>query len=77
MKPVQITLLALIVIVAALVLFVVLRNPQPPLLPADPAHAVFSGSAACLDCHGPDGDLPRSKQHPLGPECLRCHGRSP
>jgi hypothetical protein len=48
---------------------------QPPLIPGNDTHAVFESAAACLACHGPAGVLPRSARHPLGDDCLRCHGR--
>ena len=59
---------------AILVLLLALRNPQPPLMPRDDEHNSFVSSAACLACHGPDGALPQRRSHPLGPDCLRCHG---
>ena len=29
----------------------------------------------CADCHGPEGEYPRGKKHPLGADCTRCHDR--
>jgi hypothetical protein len=69
----QIVLLGVLVAVAALLVWLALRNPGPPFLPNDAAHATFSSSDACLECHGPDGSSPRTKNHPLGLDCLRCH----
>ena len=63
-----------IVLLATLVIFLALRGRQPPVLPADTDHAQFSSSGSCLSCHGPDGVHPQSRNHPLGPECMRCHG---
>jgi hypothetical protein len=74
MKPARIGLLALIAVSAALVAYLAVRNPQPPQLPVDEAHASRLGATPCLDCHGPAGPAPRSRSHPLGQDCLRCHG---
>ena len=75
MKPLQTSLFAVILVVAGFVVFLALRSRQPPVLPADAEHAAFTGAAACLTCHGPAGSSPQSKNHPLGDDCLRCHGR--
>jgi cytochrome c553 len=71
----QIVLLALLMLTAGLLAVLVMRNRQPPILPADEDHAVFAGVQDCMACHGTDGGSPRSKNHPIGPDCLRCHGR--
>jgi hypothetical protein len=71
----QVVALVMLVIAAAVVALLALRTRQPPLMPADPAHAAFAGAESCLGaCHGPDGGVPRSRNHPLGQDCLRCHG---
>lgn len=75
MSRLQITLLALLALLGGLVLWVALRSRQPPLLPADDEHTTFSGYADCLVCHGPDGGFPRTRNHPIGHDCLRCHGQ--
>ena len=67
-------ILAAIGIGAAFVLWLALSSRQPPLLPEDDLHARFENARACLSCHGSDGVVPRSARHPLGDECLRCHG---
>ena len=69
----QVVLLGALAAVAALVVWLSLRNPRPPELPADEAHATFSSADACLECHGPRGTSPRMENHPLGLDCLRCH----
>ena len=74
MKPVQVVAIAVILVVLGFVLFLALRTRQPPVLPGDAKHAVYDGAASCLTCHGPQGVKPRSKNHPMGNECLRCHG---
>jgi mono/diheme cytochrome c family protein len=66
--------IALIAAAAALVAWVSRSTRQPPLLPADATHAAFESAATCLSCHGPGAPVPRSSRHPLGDECLRCHG---
>jgi cytochrome c553 len=66
--------LVLLALAAAAVLWLLRGSRQPPLLPADPAHAAWEGAASCETCHGPDGIAPKSKKHPLGFDCLRCHG---
>jgi hypothetical protein len=76
MNRLQSALVAAILLVGALVVVLALRNRQPPVLPADEEHASFPGAEPCLACHGPDGGLPRSQNHPLGDDCLRCHGRN-
>lgn len=74
MKPAQSVALVAVVLLAALVAFLAFRTRQPPLLPADEDHARFSDVDECLECHGSDGGLPRSENHPIGNDCLRCHG---
>ena len=74
MKPLQILLLVLILLLAGLVLVFALRNRQPPILPADAGHATFVSAESCLSCHGPSGARPQSPNHPVGRECMRCHG---
>ena len=74
MKPAQIVSIFALVTLAALVILLVVRGRQPPLLPADADHARFISSGACLSCHGPQGTSPQPKNHPLGTDCMRCHG---
>jgi cytochrome c553 len=71
----QIVLLALLILTAGLLAALAMRNRQPPILPADEDHAVFTTAEDCLVCHGSDGGSPQSRNHPIGPDCLRCHGR--
>ncbi len=75
MKPAQRVALIAVVAAACLVALLALRNRQPPMLPTDADHATFNSARECRVCHGPDGPLPQSKNHPLGAECLRCHGQ--
>jgi hypothetical protein len=67
--------LAVLAAAGALVAWLAWSGRQAPLLPGDDAHAVFESDAACLTCHGPAGPAARSRNHPLGDDCLRCHGR--
>ena len=71
----QLAALAVIVAAAALVAWLALASRQPPLLPRDDVHAAFESGSACLTCHGEGGPVPQAKRHPLGEDCLRCHGR--
>jgi hypothetical protein len=74
-KRTQILALGALAGLALLVLVLALRNPQPPVLPADADHLGVLDMEDCAGCHGPDGVLPRGKEHPLGADCTRCHGR--
>jgi cytochrome c553 len=68
-------LLAAIVVAAGFIAWLAWSSRQPPLLPADDAHAVFESASGCLNCHGAGSPVPQSPEHPLGEDCLRCHGR--
>ena len=72
MKRAQWIALGVLFVFAALVLLLVLRNPQAPPMPPDADH-VWQGPDACLTCHGPEGEMPRNPNHPVGRDCLRCH----
>ncbi|MDH3628006.1 MAG: hypothetical protein OES25_10155 [Acidobacteriota bacterium] len=71
----KILLISLVVGVAGIA-FLLRELRQPPLLPADADHRLDTGEA-CVSCHGPTGSDPRGPNHPLGEDCLRCHGLSP
>ena len=75
MNRTKIILLVALGGVALLVGYLAISNRQPPMLPADADHATFSGAEECMICHGLDGPAPQSRNHPLGQDCLRCHGR--
>ena len=70
----QWTLLSVIAFVAAFIAWLAWSGRQPPLLPKDDAHATFESAGSCMGCHGRDGASPQSPRHPLGNDCLRCHG---
>ena len=72
----QIVLFSVLALVAGLIAVLALRNPQAPFLPPDEDHAVFLGGDTCFECHGPDAPAPQSDTHPVGSDCMRCHGRS-
>ncbi len=74
MKRRQLVMLSVMLLGAALVLILVLRNRQPPRIPPDEDHRVLYADE-CMECHGPDGGLPQDPNHPIGRECSRCHGR--
>jgi hypothetical protein len=61
-------------VAAAFIAWLAWSSRQPPLLPIDDAHASFVSAATCLECHGQGGSVPQSRQHPLGEDCVRCHG---
>ncbi len=67
-------LFAALIAVALLVAWLAYRTRQPPILPANPDHRTFVDAETCLVCHGPDGPAPQSVNHPVGLDCLRCHG---
>ena len=65
-----------LLLLGAAIGWLALRNRQAPPMPRDEEHRGFVSGEACAVCHGPDGPLPRSKNHPLGQDCTRCHGFS-
>jgi hypothetical protein len=69
--------IALIVVaaLAACMIYLAVRGRQPPLLPADEDHARFLSAEDCLICHDLNSDSPQGRNHPLGNDCSRCHGR--
>jgi cytochrome c553 len=67
--------LAGLAVAAAFAAWLARSGRQPPLLPSNEPHASFESAAVCLTCHGADGPAPRKAEHPLGDDCLRCHGR--
>lgn len=67
--------LAVLALAAAVAGWLAWSGRQPPLLPHDPTHAGFESPAACLACHGEGRAVPRTPRHPLGDDCMRCHGR--
>lgn len=74
MSRTQGILFGVLAVVALLVVWLSFRTRQPPVLPLDEDHRARSDTEACLVCHGPEGGYPRSSNHPLGFDCLRCHG---
>ena len=74
MNTKQWIILSVIAFAAAFVGWLAWSSRQPPMLPTDDAHATFVSASTCLDCHGREGAVPQSQQHPLGEDCIRCHG---
>lgn len=74
MNRTQWILLSALAALAIIVILLALRNRQAPFLPADAEHARWESAESCLACHGPGGAMPQSRTHPLGQDCLRCHG---
>ena len=74
MNRTQWILMASLLVVALGVGYLAMRNRQPPMLPLDADHKGSVNTITCLSCHGPDGSDPRGANHPLGDDCLRCHG---
>ena len=74
MKRNQMLVLAAIAIVAAFVAWLARSSRQPPMLPKDDVHRTFESAATCLSCHAADAAVPQQPRHPLGDDCLRCHG---
>jgi len=72
MKRVQWLSLAALAVLALVIAVFFLRNRQPPILPVDDDH-LWRGAEACRECHGPDG-IPQGPNHPVGEDCVRCHG---
>ena len=66
--------MAALLALALLIGYLALRTRQAPQLPDDRDHATFVNPELCLACHGPDSIYPRSRNHPLGNSCLKCHG---
>ena len=72
MSRTQIVLVVALLLVAALILVLVFRNPPIPFLPDDADHLGAAGPS-CLQCHDPEGIYPRGQNHPIGLDCFRCH----
>ncbi|MBI5100273.1 MAG: cytochrome C [Nitrospirae bacterium] len=53
--------------------FFSISGKKYPQIPANDAHKELTGSAACLSCHGPEGERPRKPSHPPKDDCLKCH----
>lgn len=73
MKRSKIVALLALLAFAAIVVALSLRNRQAPWIPDDAEHAAAIAPADCESCHGHDGVLPRSPDHPIGRDCGRCH----
>ena len=74
MSRIQRILFVALVLAGLLVAWLAYRTRQPPILPGDAEHRRFVNAETCLTCHDADGPAPRSSAHPVGLDCLRCHG---
>ena len=72
MKRVQWIAFGGLVLLAGFVLVLMLRNPRAPALPGNANH-VWREADTCLVCHDTNGMMPRTPNHPVGRDCLRCH----
>ncbi len=70
MKHVAVFLVLIAVVVG--VLFAASGN-KSPRIPDNEKHLVFDNAELCLECHGPEGEAPRSEKHPPKDQCLICH----
>ena len=70
MKHVAVFLVMVAVVVG---LLITLSGNKSPRIPDDEKHLVFNKEEICFDCHGPDGEAPRSEGHPPKDQCLVCH----
>ena len=75
MKRSQWIVLAVLALAAAFILWLAVKSRQPPLLPQDETHAAWESADACDACHAVGAAVPKPAKHPLGFDCLRCHGR--
>jgi len=75
MSRTQIVLVVALLLIAALTLVLVFRNPPIPFLPPDADHLGGTGILGCVECHESDGIYPRGQNHPVGLDCFRCHAR--
>ncbi len=44
-----------------------------PQIPANESHLGITEVAACMQCHGPAGVMPRKPAHPPKDDCFKCH----
>jgi cytochrome c553 len=64
----------LLLVVSAVFLFIYTFRKTRPDIPSDEVHlSARRQSDVCLSCHGRNGDVPRSPNHPPGRECEQCH----
>jgi hypothetical protein len=70
MKHVLIFLVFILLVVG--LLFTV-SDTKAPRIPDDETHTIFYVEEVCWECHGPEGEVPRRKNHPPKDQCLECH----
>ncbi len=63
-----------LLVIAGMIWLLATRQP-PPEIPSDPVHQEARRASTCVECHGVDGPMPRTKNHPLNDRCFQCHLR--
>lgn len=68
--------IAVVLLVAASIYIaqLALRAEKPPFMPNNAVHD-WQGAQQCLTCHGPGMVHERTKNHPIGLDCMRCHAK--
>lgn len=59
------------VVVAVLVLGTSERTTKPT--PNDDVHRQAASRAACMECHGAEGERPQPPRHTKADQCFQCH----
>lgn len=67
------TAIFVLFVIAVLGVLFAVSGKRSPRIPGDSIHAVISGEAACLECHGPGKYAQRKETHPPKDQCLVCH----
>jgi hypothetical protein len=62
----------LLLAVALFIAQLALRNHRPPFMPNNADHD-WQGAESCFTCHASGMVHERSKNHPIGLDCMRCH----
>ena len=70
MKHVAIFLVFVLLVVG---LLYSVSGTKSPRIPDNENHLVFDREDVCMECHGPEGVVPRRDTHPPKDQCLQCH----
>jgi hypothetical protein len=76
MRAIRLTVVAVVVLAAAGLFWLLGTRIPPPLIPGDRWHREAGKVDDCLTCHAPDGPAPRTKNHPNSQRCFQCHERN-